>query len=177
MSVKKSQQGYALIMVLFILVAVTLFGLTSVQDASLQLQMSQNQQDYQRAFQAAEAALRYGERLVAESRSSYTASPDLPDVHAWPVTNAWAIKVGLKLSDVNSDDNCDVNSDEKNDFLLKCAPRVVISQPTLRVLGSNATGSFCERLYPITSFAVGEQIETRVVLRAYYAIIDDCFIE
>lgn len=159
MSVKKSQQGYALITVLFILVAVTLFGLTSVQDASLQLQMSQNQQDYQRAFQAAEAALRYGERQVAETRS-YTASADLPDVHAWPVTNAQAIQVSLEHSD-----------------FLAAAPQVVISQPTLRVLGSNATGSFCERLYPITSFAVGEQIETRVVLRAYYAIIDDCFIE
>lgn len=158
MKPKTLQQGYTLIAVLFVLVAVTLFGVTSVKDSSLQLQMSQNQQDYQRAFQAAEAALRHGERKVAESLT-FSVDSDLPDIHEWPVSSAQAFSVDLDSSG-----------------FLAARPQVVISQPTLRALGSNATGDFCERLYPITSFAVGEQQETRVVLRSYFAVIDDCSI-
>lgn len=56
------QKGVVLIMAMVILFAMTLIGITSMNTTSLEERIASNYRDKQIAFQAAEAALRQGER-------------------------------------------------------------------------------------------------------------------
>lgn len=56
------QKGVVLIMAMVILFAMTLIGITSMNTTSLEERIASNYRDKQVAFQAAEAALRQGER-------------------------------------------------------------------------------------------------------------------
>lgn len=58
------QKGVVLIMSMVILFAMTLIGITSMNTTSLEKRIASNNKDRQVAFQAAEAALRQGERDV-----------------------------------------------------------------------------------------------------------------
>lgn len=59
------QRGVALVVVLILLLVMTLLGLASVRGTLLEERMSANQFDRSLAFQAAEAALREAERVIA----------------------------------------------------------------------------------------------------------------
>ena len=59
-----SQQGVVLITALIILMAMTIVSVTTMTSSSLEERMAGNMKDREIAFQAAEAALRYGERLA-----------------------------------------------------------------------------------------------------------------
>lgn len=59
-----SQKGVVLITALVILMAMTLVALTTMTSSSLEERMAGNMKDREIAFQSAEAALRYGERLA-----------------------------------------------------------------------------------------------------------------
>ncbi|MCW8988026.1 MAG: PilX N-terminal domain-containing pilus assembly protein, partial [Gammaproteobacteria bacterium] len=61
------QKGMVLILVLSLLVALTILGVSSMSTSTLETKMANNFQDRNAAFQAAEAALREGERLVESS--------------------------------------------------------------------------------------------------------------
>lgn len=61
------QQGMVLILVLSLLLALTIIGVSSMSSSTLETRMANNFQDRNTAFQAAEAALREGERLVETS--------------------------------------------------------------------------------------------------------------
>lgn len=67
-SLPEKQKGIVLIMVLSLLLALTILGVSSMSTSTLETRMANNFQDRNVAFQAAEAALREGERLV-ESRN------------------------------------------------------------------------------------------------------------
>ena len=58
----KAQKGVVLIMSMVILFAMTLIGISSMNTTSLEERIASNNRDRQIAFQAAEAALRQGER-------------------------------------------------------------------------------------------------------------------
>lgn len=60
----KKQKGMVLIVVLSLLLALTILGVSSMSTSTLETRMANNFQDRNAAFQAAEAALREGERLV-----------------------------------------------------------------------------------------------------------------
>ncbi len=62
----RRQQGSALIVSLMILIVMTVIGLTAMGTSSLQERMAGNTRDMALAFQAAEAALREGERFYEE---------------------------------------------------------------------------------------------------------------
>lgn len=62
MSLQSNQRGAALLVALVMLLVVTIVALSSMQSSLLQERMSANIRDHQLAFQAAEAALRVGER-------------------------------------------------------------------------------------------------------------------
>ena len=66
----RSQQGMALIVALVFLLLLTLIGLNSMQNATLQEKMSSSVQFRNQSFQQAEAALRVGETAV--SKTSYS---------------------------------------------------------------------------------------------------------
>lgn len=72
LSLPKKQNGIVLIMVLSLLVALTILGVSSMSTSTLETRMANNFQDRNHAFQAAEAALREGERLVESSNFTGT---------------------------------------------------------------------------------------------------------
>jgi len=61
---KVRQRGATLIISLLMLTLMTLIGVTAMQGRILEEKMAGNLQEQQRAFQAAEAALRAGETLL-----------------------------------------------------------------------------------------------------------------
>lgn len=63
-SAQHKQKGMVLILVLSLLLALTILGVSSMSTSTLETRMANNFQDRNAAFQAAEAALREGERLV-----------------------------------------------------------------------------------------------------------------
>ena len=63
----QNQKGMVLILVLSLLLALTILGVSSMSTSTLETRMANNFQDRNVAFQAAEAALREGERLVEVS--------------------------------------------------------------------------------------------------------------
>lgn len=62
-----AQDGSALIISLVFLVLLTMIGVASIQDSTLQERMAGNERDRNLAFQSAEAALRAGERWLLGS--------------------------------------------------------------------------------------------------------------
>lgn len=60
----RHQNGVVLILALIILMAMTLISVSSMSSSTLEERMAANMKDREIAFQAAEAALRYGESLV-----------------------------------------------------------------------------------------------------------------
>lgn len=81
----KPQQGSVLIVALIMLLLLTMIGLASMRDTSLQEAMAGNTRDSSLALQAAEAALRKGEQ--AASNLSYS---ELSDLDAAPITANYA---------------------------------------------------------------------------------------
>lgn len=64
-----NQKGAALVVSLIILVAMTLLGITSMKGTSTELAMAGNLRESALTFQAAEAGLRSGETIIANSTS------------------------------------------------------------------------------------------------------------
>lgn len=64
----KRQKGAVLVISLFILVVITLIGLSAIQTTTLEEKMSGNMHDHDLAFQAAESALKDGERNFIETQ-------------------------------------------------------------------------------------------------------------
>lgn len=70
MQLTHKQKGAALLMGLIILVLMTILGLVAVRQTQMQEKMAFYNKDQQSAFQAAEAALREGEQLIAGTGTS-----------------------------------------------------------------------------------------------------------
>lgn len=70
----QQQKGAVLIVGLIMMFVMTLISVSSISSSVLETQMSTNYRDRQVAFQAAEAALRRGERLTASNivKTAYT---------------------------------------------------------------------------------------------------------
>ncbi len=66
------QRGVVLVFCLILLLVTTLLGITAMNTTSLEESMTQNERDRHTAFQAAEAALREGERYVLSQATSAT---------------------------------------------------------------------------------------------------------
>ena len=66
-------QGAALVFAMIFMVVLTLIGLTSMRTATLEERMASNQQDYYRAFDAAELALRTAESDITSGYTDETA--------------------------------------------------------------------------------------------------------
>src|SRR3546814_12468600 len=97
---KHMQNGSALIISLVFLLILTMIGIASIQDSTLQERMAGNERDKNLAFQAAEAALRVGEdhlrhtgALFSAAGTSglispdYTASRSVETNHPWPTSS------------------------------------------------------------------------------------------
>lgn len=96
-SMRPRQQGVVLIVALVILVLVTLVGVSTVRGTTMEEKMAGNSRDRDKAFQAAEAAVRACLAMMHSNPASYpaaklapvaaTASPSTPH---WEVAANWA---------------------------------------------------------------------------------------
>jgi type IV pilus assembly protein PilX len=96
----RKQRGAVLIVALIFLVVMTMLILASIRGTVMQERMASNLYDRSLAFQAAEAALREGERFVLESApkpagagcdsSGNCSKPDPDEVPAWEDEDNWA---------------------------------------------------------------------------------------
>ena len=94
----RKQRGAVLVVALIFLVVMTMLILASVRNTTMQERMASNLYDRSLAFQAAEAALREGERFVLEHSPKPPASgcdkgncakPDPTKTPAWQVEDNW----------------------------------------------------------------------------------------
>ena len=96
----RKQRGAVLIVALIFLVVMTMLILASIRGTVMQERMAANLYDRSLAFQAAEAALREGERFVLESAPKPTgtgcdtsgncSAPDPEEDPAWEIAANWA---------------------------------------------------------------------------------------
>jgi len=143
----KKQRGNILPTALFVLLFIAILGVSSVNQTSDQLRVANYQQDYQLAFQAAEAGLRYGERLVMKQSNPVTGHQFIgPD---------WDGSGGSRVGELN------------NSQLLAESPSVYISEfDTMDYKSRDTTQK--QTVYVITSRATGRDPDTVVILRSYY---------
>jgi type IV pilus assembly protein PilX len=95
----RKQRGAVLIVALIFLVVMTMLILASIRGTVMQERMASNLYDRSLAFQAAEAALREGERFVLETAPKPTAAgcdtsgncsePDPAQIPAWQDEDNW----------------------------------------------------------------------------------------
>lgn len=94
----RKQRGAILVVALIFLVVMTLLILASIRGTVMQERMASNLYDRSLAFQAAEAALREGERFVLESSPKPTAigctsgnctKPEAGDTPVWQDEDIW----------------------------------------------------------------------------------------
>ncbi len=96
---KNLQNGSALIISLVFLLILTMIGIASIQDSTLQERMAGNERDRNLAFQSAEAALRVGEDHLRQAGVLFSAagtngliSPDYSGVRPVEDNYPWATK-------------------------------------------------------------------------------------
>ena len=97
----RKQRGAVLIVALIFLVVMTMLILASIRGTVMQERMASNLYDRSLAFQAAEAALREGERFVLENAPKPTATgcdssgncgePDPEEAPAWQDDDNWDV--------------------------------------------------------------------------------------
>ncbi|PAU66041.1 pilus assembly protein PilX [Pseudomonas sp. PIC25] len=155
------QRGSALIISLVFLLLLTMIGVSSIQDSTLQERMAGNERDRNLAFQAAEAALREGEAFLREQSPTFTASgtggllsPDYTGAKPTAANYPWASRsrAGASLAGVNS------------------VPRYVIEWLTTQATGpSDQIEVSVVNSYRITARAVGGSTDAVVLLQATYS--------
>ncbi|MBH3438854.1 pilus assembly PilX family protein [Pseudomonas luteola] len=155
------QQGSALIISLVFLLLLTVIGITSIQDSTLQERMAGNERDRNLAFQAAEAALRAGEALLREGSPVFTESgskgllsPDYKGVSPTDENYDWANRSQMFTGGLAG---------------LQVSPRYVIEWITTAVIKPSDNPEVENiNFYRITARAVGGSGESVVLLQATY---------
>jgi type IV pilus assembly protein PilX len=180
----KHQTGAVLVISLFILVLITLIGVTAIQTTTLEEKMTGNMRDHDIAFQAAESALRDAEMNIIENQVTdpFVWFPD--DRNGAFVAGFVAglygpndtILDGKSVSDSASWGNntrqfLDVNNDNAI-YTANTAPRSVIKrlppQPGQTV--SMSRGANRDAIFQVTARGEGGSSTSQVVLRTRYLI-------
>jgi type IV pilus assembly protein PilX len=144
---RAAQRGVTLIITLVMLVVVTLIVVSSLRSTTLNERMAGNSRDRQRAFQAAEAAVRSClSQLDANTYSGVKLTPVASAASApqWEVDTNWT---GTNSTAVTVDAAAGLNAN----------PRCLVE--TLGAFGS----------YRVTGRAVGGSADTVVMLQATYS--------
>lgn len=161
MQAKPYQRGSALIISLVFLLLLTMIGITSIQDSTLQERMAGNERDRNLAFQAAEASLREGEAYLREQSQTFTdsgtgglLSPDYvgskPSEPGYP----WATRSRASSSLAG----------------LSAVPRYAIEWLVTQPLGASDQLEIVPvNSYRITARAVGGSTDAVVLLQATYS--------
>lgn len=158
------QQGVVLVVSLIVLLLLTITGLASMQNSSLQEKMAGNNHDHEQAFFAAEAALRAGETYLADNMSSidfseegtggfYDRTADAATAVAWQTATNWR-----NITSINDA----VASPPK--FFIEQLPDVTVANTSL------ATDAVIETkpIFRITAEGFGKTTLSRSVVMSTY---------
>jgi type IV pilus assembly protein PilX len=156
---KQEQAGSALIISLVFLLILTMIGVASIQDSTLQERMAGNERDRNLAFQAAEAALRVGEDHLRQAGIVFSSagtngllSPDYDNVRPMEGSYPWSTR-----SQEITDSYVGVRS----------APRYTIEWLTTRAYApSDDVEVSIVNSYRVTARAVGGTTDTVVLLQS-----------
>jgi type IV pilus assembly protein PilX len=142
---RRAQQGVTLIITLVMLVVITLITISSMRSTTMNERMAGNARDRQRAFQAAEAAVR--SCLSQLDANTYTGTKSSPaaagSTPVWEVDSNWTDTTSTAVSVTG--------------LTLNANPRCLVE--TLGALGS----------YRVTGRAVGLSADTVIMLQATYS--------
>lgn len=156
---KHVQSGSALIISLVFLLILTMIGIASIQDSTLQERMAGNERDRNLAFQTAEAALRVGEDHLRQAGIVFSASgtnglmsPDYTGVRPIEDAYPWANR-----SQQVSDSYAGVQS----------APRYTIEWLTTQTFAPSDEGEVpVVNSYRVTARAAGGSGDAVVILQS-----------
>lgn len=152
----KNQSGMVLITGLIFLLLMTILGMTSVQTTTLDERMASNLNDRNRAFQAAEIALRQAENQIMTIASPFnlsttTVAPDPNDDDGWT-------------------DEIAVDEDNENDMIDPVTVPDVVAQPVYVIQCFNADDPACGiSRYRVTARGQGAIATSVVVLETIVA--------
>ena len=153
------QRGVVLIVSLVALLLMTMIGVTAMRDTGFQERMSGNLRDRNLAFQAAEAALRSGEKALQNQTTSYF-SDTLSNPANWDGANPnpnGTVSLGSQ-SEIASDPVFFINKAfvyDRNSAGESCQ-------------GFEPNCGFC--FYPVTTRGVGGTTDAVVVIQSNFAI-------
>ena len=157
------QQGITLIVCMIVLLVITLLGLSSIRDTSMEERMAGNMKSQNVAFQAAESALREGERFI----ETIAVLPDFDGTNGlypqltepWPASaSSWAVSSAVRSFSGSLSGAAGT-------------PVYIIEQMDAEsALASSAAGQVMNTtaFYRITTRAVGNTETARIVLQSIY---------
>lgn len=161
MKTHNAQRGSALLVSLVFLLLLTMIGISSIQDSTLQERMAGNNRDREVAFQAAEAGLRTAERYLqgavvgpfeTNANGLFVAgSNSVPNWAASANTN-WLVLPANTLDGVNS----------QPEYIIE-----EVTQTGMSGLGADEPEESISS-YRITSRGYGASPDARVVLQSTY---------
>ncbi len=162
----KSQRGIALPVGLMMLAMLTVLGVSSMQTTNLQSRMANNVQLQDSAFQAAEAALRFGETRILNAPGTFGTTNGWYSVNTGP-DNAF---VDLDWNDSDSVEFANWSgSDPKPRFIVEEQPDLPSNtQNSMKVVGYGETKA-TEKTYRIVSRGWSQDGQTSVILESYMA--------
>ncbi|WP_210395817.1 pilus assembly PilX family protein [Motiliproteus sediminis] len=161
---RSTQQGITLITCMIVLVIITLLGLASIEDSTLEEKMAGNLRNRNLAFQLAESALRQGETYILTVSSlpdfdgtggHYQAMGDV--LHDFPAAS-WSSASARQYT------GADVASLQTAEM-----PLYIIEQLKAEAPGADTEAGTAiddERFYRITARAVGGNSSAEVILQS-----------
>ncbi|HSC67492.1 MAG TPA: PilX N-terminal domain-containing pilus assembly protein [Cellvibrio sp.] len=171
-----AQRGAVLIVGLVMLLLLTIIGLASIRGSELQEQMAGNMRDHNQAFQASEAALRYGESyLNGASISQYSSTTKTGYFADLNKTGAPYPRPVVWTADQWKNTGTTLAQDTLSNLALQ--PAFAIEQVLVSPLASNQGGAVdIESLdkmaeleyYRVTSRGVGGTVDSEVVLQSTF---------
>ncbi|WP_421866889.1 pilus assembly PilX family protein [Motiliproteus sp.] len=158
---RQAQQGVTLIVCLIILVVLTLIGVGSIRDTTLEEKMAGNLRNRNLAFQAAESALREGENYI----ETVVVLPDFDG------TNGLYGQLTDVINGVSWAESSKVKTYQGNLPELASAPVYIIEQLESEAEEASMEAGVAlntEQFYRITARAVGSTDTAVVVLQSIY---------
>jgi len=164
----QGERGAVLVVSLFLLVILTLLGVTSMQGTTMETRIASNREDRATAFEAAEAALRQGETVV----QAMTSAP-IP-VDATCVANCVVWAPNALFADYDAYDDSAVWADPRipvaSDALAGVAapPAYAIELVSIDPSGGSLLVGSTGRMYyfQVTARGVGASTAAHVVLQS-----------
>jgi type IV pilus assembly protein PilX len=173
------QAGFALITSLLILVVVTLLAISMFQGTGLQQKIAGNSREKERAFEAAQSSLQYGEYWLtngdpgtglpctasvnvtsdADMRACMTTLPNPGDPATWPTTLGYT-PPAMKVNDGSN--GIGGQTPDSTDILYAQVPGLHIAY-----MGTSGTGN--KMLYMVTAAGYGGSSATVSVVQSVYA--------